>query len=93
MRQTKRCPKCSGSRIGVVTGVFDHWKISLGAMADSLGLPPDAVGTSQSDLERTAYLCADCGYYETYVSHPEKIDYGQLRGKFAWLNPPAAPFR
>jgi predicted nucleic-acid-binding Zn-ribbon protein len=33
-----------------------------------------------------AYLCADCGYHETYVKDPDSVAWEKLRG-FAWLNP------
>ncbi len=32
-----------------------------------------------------AYVCADCGYHETYVVDPDKLDWEQIRG-LRWLN-------
>lgn len=29
MKTTKRCPKCSGTRIGIIDGIYDHWSIAL----------------------------------------------------------------
>jgi predicted nucleic-acid-binding Zn-ribbon protein len=31
MKNSKRCPKCGGTRIGVIEGVFDHWTVALPA--------------------------------------------------------------
>ena len=36
--------------------------------------------------ELEAYLCASCGYFETYVKHAETIPFDELDG-FSWLNP------
>jgi len=42
-----------------------------------------------------AYVCADCGYHETYVKEPDAVPWDRIAG-FAWVNPPPAdtgPFR
>lgn len=42
-----------------------------------------------------AYVCTACGYYETYVVEPSKIEWDKLVG-FSMLNPeadPSGPFR
>jgi hypothetical protein len=88
MKSSNRCPKCHGQRIGVIEGVFDEWSIR---MAD--GPFAGASARTGSDLERTAYVCADCGYYETYLSHPEAVDFDHLQGHFRWLGGGQGPFR
>ncbi len=42
-----------------------------------------------------AYVCADCGYHESYVSEPQSVDWDSIR-KFSWVNADPArdtPFR
>jgi predicted nucleic-acid-binding Zn-ribbon protein len=42
-----------------------------------------------------AYVCADCGFHETYVADAKSVDWERLQG-FAWVNPDApraGPFR
>jgi len=79
MKTTKKCPKCSGTRIGVIEGIYDDWTVALPAeLLAKFGIelgpkseagepgyrdpaqPPPRVpkATSQSDLARTAYVCA-----------------------------------
>lgn len=105
MKTTKRCPKCGGTRIGVLEGVYDEWSIALPAellakfgielgpkpsagapgYRDAADAPPRAPkATSQSDLARTAYVCAACGYYETYLSHPETLEELGAKGGLRW---------
>jgi len=42
-----------------------------------------------------AYLCTDCGYFESYVKSVERMDFDKLEG-FRWINPGSpdrTPFR
>src|SRR5262245_58245088 len=42
-----------------------------------------------------AYVCTDCGYFETFVKEPRTVAWEQLVG-FSWVNPPppeGGPFR
>jgi hypothetical protein len=42
-----------------------------------------------------AFVCTDCGYYETYVKDLKKIDWDKVIG-FSWVNPKPpedGPFR
>jgi hypothetical protein len=34
-----------------------------------------------------AHLCAECGYFETYVTAPASVPYDELKG-FQWVNDP-----
>ena len=108
MKTTRRCPKCSGTRIGVIEGVYDDWTVDLpaelaarfmkkkvAAEAKPAGYRDDASGeasprppraTTKSKLERTAYLCGSCGYYETYLSHPELVETAGREGGLRWLD-------
>ena len=86
MKKSRRCPKCSSIKIGVLAGVSDDVTISVGADLADLGVPAGTVATTGSDLDRTAYICADCGYYETYVSQPHAVNFDEIAGQFTWLN-------
>lgn len=42
-----------------------------------------------------AYVCTECGYYETYVKELDEIEWDKLVG-FSWINskpPQGGPFR
>jgi hypothetical protein len=45
------------------------------------------VGASIGILE--AYVCADCGCYESYVKAPDRVMWDEMKG-LRWLNPPAS---
>ena len=85
MKQSKQCPKCRSLRVGYLERVLEQ----VGAM------PRDAVvgisryegwlggGDPVGSFE--AFLCADCGYFETYIKQPSAVDFDRLQG-FHWLN-------
>jgi hypothetical protein len=82
MKKSERCPKCDSTTIGYLEHVWD-------SNADHL-----VVGTTKDFLIKTAgaleaYICAECGYYETYVKSPHSIKFTELRG-FRWLKAPSA---
>ena len=42
-----------------------------------------------------AFVCADCGYHESYVAEPQSVDWEAMRG-FRWVNDPmpdGGPYR
>jgi predicted nucleic-acid-binding Zn-ribbon protein len=80
MKKSERCPKCGSTTIGHLENVWD-------SNADHL-----VVGTTKDFLIRPAgtleaYICAECGYYETYVKDPTSVRFGELRG-FRWIKAP-----
>lgn len=111
MKVSKQCPKCRSLRIGRIgsqpdTAVTTEHKGATiavsGASERAAGLGPTVdtgmlrwgeVATLVGSLE--AYVCADCGYYESYVVDPAATRWDLIRD-FAWLNEPGAgagPYR
>ena len=95
MKASKQCPKCDSLRVGYLERVHDQ-TVHDEASKSPWAYASKKVGVIESSgwlrsyeeghglLE--AYLCADCGYYETYVKSPEDVPYEKLQG-FHWLNP------
>ena len=91
MKARKQCPKCSSLRVGYLeTRVSeDRGQGSTGPKPLPLGVTehPGIFFTTQEAFgELEAYLCADCGFLETYVKNPAETNYDELVG-FHWLNP------
>jgi hypothetical protein len=91
MKASKQCPKCHGHRVGHLENVTDkdvgHETAVLGfshVRGKWLGDSGEAVGSLE------AYLCAECGYYETYVKDPGSVPYDEMKG-FHWVNDPPPP--
>ena len=85
MKKSKVCPKCQSLRIGYVEKLKDYSGESLNiGMFDALA--DSAIRSKWIRYEVEGYLCADCGYLETYVKSPESVDYRMISG-FRWINP------
>ena len=85
MKASKQCPKCDSLRVGYLENVLDSWGPSYPlkpAKMGKVGLNPIS---ATGELE--AYICAECGFYETYVKDPGALDFDNIVG-FHWLNPP-----
>jgi len=100
MKSSKQCPKCHSLKIGYLEQTFDY-NTDDGAdlhAPEPVGVIPKkgwVLTTNVPTGELEAYLCADCGYFETYVKSPGSVPFEELRG-FRWVNvaPPAdGPFR
>jgi len=104
MKATKQCPKCDSRRVGHLATVHDQlvhehtpksrWAFTTRkvGIAESKGWF-HTYAKGQGGLE--AYLCADCGYFETYVKDPASVPFDKLQG-FSWCNPEsvdAGPYR
>lgn len=63
--------------VGVSTDIMETGWLSHGPVHPLLG-----------KLE--AYVCAECGYHETYVGSPSTLPWGKLVG-FRWVNDPVDP--
>jgi predicted nucleic-acid-binding Zn-ribbon protein len=88
MKASKQCPKCSSRRVGYLENVLDLNQAypeaySPAVVALDVARGRDGVHEARGKLE--AYLCADCGFYETYVKDPASVPFEDLAG-FHWLN-------
>ncbi len=88
MKVSKQCPKCQSSRVGYLEQVYDredHYltEATLGVQVKKKNW---LYGQNEEKGTFEAYVCADCGYYETYVKDPSSLPFEDLEG-FQWLNP------
>ena len=88
MKASKQCPKCSSRRVGYLENVLDLNQAypetySPAAVALDVARGRDGVHEARGKLE--AYLCAECGYYETYVKDVASLPFDKLQG-FHWVN-------
>ena len=95
MKKSKQCPKCESLRIGHLERVID--RIGDGNAAPQAAARVEETGFFASDryFETEAYLCAECGYLETYLRSPTALPYDKL-SDFRWVNPGATqegPYR
>jgi predicted nucleic-acid-binding Zn-ribbon protein len=98
MKKTGVCPKCNSRKIGYLENVIQRTEAEISSQPIR-GHCPAPLGRTQSEsggflkvikeepvgmLE--AYLCASCGFYETYVKDPASIPFERIIG-FKWVNP------
>jgi predicted nucleic-acid-binding Zn-ribbon protein len=96
MKVSRQCPKCESRKIGYInyqpdaSGTFMRWRVIAQVRK------PEAFGTRWPRLgELEAYVCTECGYYESYVKDPASTPWDQLSG-FRLINPdgpPDGPYR
>ncbi len=100
MKTSKQCPKCSSLRVGYLERVYNY-NTCNGAQLhapEPVGVIPEEDRLFTTNIaagELEAYLCADCGFLETYVKAPATVPFEQLKG-FRWINPTSAeagPYR
>lgn len=91
MKKTGVCPKCEGTAVGRFAYVADEndattepgrrrvlwWQREGGGLFSS--------GTEHR-AEVEAYVCTACGYFEEYVTSPEKVAWEKL-APFRWHRP------
>ena len=98
MKKSKQCPKCESLKIGHLEYQVDRSTKFDQATERVLGFSeePGWLADTQVKLGRLeAYLCGECGYYESYVIRPKKVEWDKLTG-FRWVNPSpqdAGPYR
>jgi hypothetical protein len=85
MRTSNKCIKCGSLAIGHLERLYE-------LTGDrKAGLPTSMLGvlgsTRQGAGPLEAYVCTECGYFETYVKAPATVPFHQLRG-FRWVNEP-----
>ena len=95
MKRTKKCPKCSSLRVGLlssqpeISGEY-HGTIARPAVVVALTRPgfwltkPKPVTERAGTLE--AYICTECGYHESYVVAPTEMPWNSVE-HFTFLNP------
>ena len=95
MKASKQCPKCNSLKVGRLEEV---WDVDTERSGETFKSQPVGFVVKKRQLgkrlieenvptgELEAYLCASCGYFETYVKHAETIPFDELDG-FSWLNP------
>jgi predicted RNA-binding Zn-ribbon protein involved in translation (DUF1610 family) len=88
MKTSHVCPKCGSDRIGHLDQVAD--------VADQSKLHPQHIaskttsswggllGTIEMVGKIEAYVCTQCGFYETYVCDAPKISFEDVDG-FRWV--------
>ncbi len=82
------CPKCSGTEVFAARnglGLGDGYRVGIRP-----NLEPDFRGAARPHLTSDvwAYVCAGCGYTETYVHDAAAIDF--IRRTWVAVQPPAA---
>ncbi len=97
MKRSKQCPKCESLRVGYLPSQPDaaHGKVSARTVGNDLA--QKSMWNIYRGLSGTleAYMCADCGYYESYVKDVGLVELENLDG-FRWVNPAkpkADPYR
>jgi hypothetical protein len=108
MKRSKQCPKCASGRIGYIAEQVDADQLTSDGVTTQP--TPRAIGASAEQQftgffkggwvyeligRLEAYVCADCGYHETYVKNPDGVPWDRIGG-FTWVNPAtvdAGPFR
>ena len=94
MKQSKQCPKCMSLRIGFLDRQVDRGSGDTSGRHAGVGRETTSQRTGfVGRLE--AYVCTDCGYFESYVSDAEHQQWDTVDG-FRWLNaeaPAAGPYR
>jgi hypothetical protein len=84
MKASKQCPKCHSLKVGYLEHVMDREAYNDQAvLGRTVPKGWSQNGAFVGSLE--AYLCADCGYFETYLKDPFSIPFDRLQG-FHWLN-------
>ena len=101
MKRTGICTKCSGQRVVKIALVVDATEDAMGGDRTPIhqrevGRPvPRAILATRNQNVcgfTEAYVCAECGWFEEYIAHPEKIEWKEVEG--VWAKAAAtAPYR
>ena len=96
MKNKGVCPKCGSRRIGHLEQVIQRTEGQASGVP-VIGHTPAPLGIEKKELpglikvikegplgQLEAYLCGECGFYETYVKDPTNQAYDSLVG-FRWL--------
>ena len=91
MKTTRQCPKCKSLKVGYLEAIADHIDTArtqpqhLGAVAHKVNW---AMSRVQPVGQLEAYVCAECGFLESYVQAASEVPFDKLPG-WVWLNPDA----
>lgn len=99
MKTSKQCPKCHSLDIGVLdiaalphgTEVLDFRPQPAGVIKRKSWPMPVFIPVGRLE----AWVCTNCGYYETYVCQPDQVDFTNLHS-FRWAGqapPNSGPYR
>lgn len=101
MKKSGRCPKCNSDRVGHLENVIQRSEVLLNSQP-LINHCPAPLGIERTESEGfikvikegpvgrlEAYLCTDCGYYETYVIEPNTVSFDSIVG-FEWVNSAAS---
>lgn len=96
MKESGQCPKCGSKQIGHLDQVIQRTEGQASGVP-VIGHTPAPVGIEQTELpgpfkvikegplgQLEAYLCGECGYFETYVKDPQGLNFDNLVG-FRWI--------
>lgn len=96
MKKSAVCPKCGSKKIGHLDNVI-HRTEGMASGVPVIGNNPAPLGIEHTVLpgplkvikegpagQLEAYLCGECGFYETYVKDPASLTFENLVG-FRWL--------
>jgi len=92
MKQRRRCPKCGSEEIGHLDHLPDTMSSEQEISEQALGLVirrsgPEKVGVIE------AFVCAGCGFLETYVRDPQGVPFEEIVG-FSWVTSDSStPYR
>ena len=95
MKHTCVCPKCNSKKIGYLEHVIQRTEAHVGSQAVT-GHCAAPIGIERSESGGTskvepvgkleAYICGSCGFYETYIKDPSKVQFESIID-FKWINP------
>lgn len=87
MKMSRQCPKCQSLKVGYLESLLDsegerETSQKIGKVTEELW--NFRVNTAAGEVE--AYICTECGYFETYVKEAKSVPWDDMFG-FHWLNP------
>ena len=99
MKQTKQCPKCKSLKIGYLesqpdsTGPdasrADRAEPRMAGMVARRGgsyfLATGGWVKHEGVGALAAFVCTECGYFESYVRNPARVPWNDMKG-FHWVN-------
>lgn len=97
MKEIGMCPKCKSGKVGYLENVIQRTDgIYNGAPVRGHSPAPAGIERKESNGflkviqegpvgQLEAYLCASCGYFETYLKEPGSVPFESIVG-FRWVN-------
>lgn len=88
MKESKQCPKCKSLKIGHLPRQLDRsgkFDMAFPRMVGTVGKHGWILSNAEKTGLMEAYVCTECGYFESYVVSPESVPFEELEG-FRWVN-------